>query len=195
MTTVQFLPLFAFIAIGTLMSQSGMTVSPDVIERASQAVVLVKGVSDSGPVLGSGFLVTADGKIATNLHVIRSLRQGGVQLSSGEIYDSFSILASDERKDIAIIQIAGFALPTVDLGNSNEIKVGEAVVAIGSPQGLQGTVTAGVISAIRDDPGGAGFKVVQTDAATNPGNSGGRSWRQMAKLSALSRPNSEVQRP
>jgi hypothetical protein len=59
------------------------------------------------------------------------------------------------------------------LGNSNDLRSGERVIAIGSPRGLQGTVTTGVVSALRDDPGGAGFKVIQTDASVNPGNSGG----------------------
>lgn len=71
------------------------------------------------------------------------------------------------------IKIAGFDLPVVELSNSNDVKSGEPVVAIGSPRGLQGTVTTGVVSAIRDEPSGAGFKVIQTDAAVNPGNSGG----------------------
>jgi Trypsin-like peptidase domain len=72
---------------------------------------------------------------------------------------------------LAIIKITGFDLPVTELGNSNEVSPGEQVVLIGSPQGLEGTVTTGVVSAIRDMP--EGFKVIQTDAATNPGNSGG----------------------
>ena len=146
-------------------------VTPEIVEKASRSVVLVKGTTDSGGSLGSGFLLSSDGKIATNLHVIRDLKTGGVQLPSGEIFDTFSILAFDERKDLAILQIAGFDLPAIELGNSNDIKPGEPVIAIGSPRGLQGTVTAGIISSIRDDA--AGFRVIQTDAAANPGNSGG----------------------
>lgn len=148
------------------------TVSPDVIERVTKALVFVKGASDVGQQLGSGFLLTPDGKIATNLHVIRGMTSGGVQLASGEIYDKFSVLAFDERKDLAIIQISGFDLPIIELGNSNGIRAGESVVAMGSPLGLKGSVTAGVVSAVRDDFSG-GFRVIQTDAAVNPGNSGG----------------------
>jgi hypothetical protein len=107
------------------------------------------------------------------LHVVESLKNGGVQLASGEKFDSFSVLAFDVRKDIAIIKIAGFDLPTVALGNSNNLQVGEPVLAVGSPLGLQGTVTTGVVSSVRDDPAGGGFKVLQTDASVNPGNSGG----------------------
>src|SRR5688500_13588319 len=73
-------------------------ISPAVVEQASKAVVFIKGATESGQVTGSGFLLTRDGKIATNLHVIRDMKSGGVQLSSGEIFDRFSILAFDERK-------------------------------------------------------------------------------------------------
>jgi len=148
-------------------------VSTEVVERASRSVVLFKGVTENGTVLGSGFVVSPDGKIATNLHVIRDMKSGGVQLSSGEIYDTFTVVAYDERKDIAVIKIPGFDLPALEFANSNEVKPGEAVMAIGSPKGLQGTVTTGVVSAVRDDPFSRGYKVIQTDAAANPGNSGG----------------------
>lgn len=107
------------------------------------------------------------------MHVVESLKNGGVQLASGEKFDAFSVLAFDARKDIAIIKIPGFDLPTVALGNSNNVQVGEPVLAVGSPLGLQGTVTTGVVSSLRDDPTGGGFKVLQTDASVNPGNSGG----------------------
>jgi len=147
--------------------------SPSIVARVSPAVVLIKGESGSGTVLGSGLIVSPDGKIATNLHVIRDLKTAGVQLASGEIFDAVSVLAFDDRKDLAIVKIAGFDLPTVDLGNLNDVKTGERVVAIGSPLGLKGSVTTGVVSAIRDDPFGSGAKVIQTDASVNPGNSGG----------------------
>ena len=148
-------------------------VSTDIVAVASKSVVLLKGVTDSGTVLGSGFVLSPDGKIATNLHVIREMKSGGVQLVSGEVYDNLLVLAFDDRKDLAIVKVAGFDLPAIELGNSNEVQAGESVIAIGNPNGLQGTVTAGVVSAIRDDPFSGGYKVIQTDAASNPGNSGG----------------------
>jgi S1-C subfamily serine protease len=146
---------------------------PSIVAKVSPAVVLIKGESSAGTTLGSGLIVSRDGKIATNLHVMRDLKTAGAQLASGEIFDVVSVLAFDDRKDLAIIKIAGFDLPTVELGNSNDIRIGERVVAIGSPLGLQGTVTTGVVSAVRDDPFGSGAKVIQTDASINPGNSGG----------------------
>jgi S1-C subfamily serine protease len=147
--------------------------SADITKKIAPSVVLIRGKTDAGDVLGTGFLISSDGKIATNLHVVENLRNGGVQLASGEKFDSFSVLAFDARKDIAIVKIPGFDLPSVPLGNSNTVQVGEPVLVIGSPLGLQGSVTTGVISSVRDDPAGGGFKVLQTDAAANPGNSGG----------------------
>jgi S1-C subfamily serine protease len=147
--------------------------SAQITKKISPGVVLIKGTASSGEILGTGFIISSDGKIATNLHVVESLKNGGVQLASGEKFDSFSILAFDARKDIAVIKIPGFDLPTVALGNSNNVQVGEPVLAVGSPLGLQGTVTTGVVSSMRDDPTGGGFKVLQTDASVNPGNSGG----------------------
>jgi S1-C subfamily serine protease len=165
--------LFSLVVLPATVIAQNSLVTPEIVEKVSKSVVLIKGTNDKGSQLGSGFLLSSDGKVATNLHVIREMKTGGVQLQSGEIFDAFSILAFDERKDLAILQIAGFDLPAIELGNSNEVKAGESVIAVGSPRGLQGTVTAGVVSAIRDDPASAGYKVIQTDAAANPGNSGG----------------------
>ena len=147
--------------------------SAAIAKKVSPAVVLIKGTTDTGEVLGTGFIISSDGKIATNLHVIQGMEHGGVQLASGDKYDSFSVLAFDARKDIAIIKITGFDLPTVALGNSNDLQVGEPVLVVGSPLGLQGSVSTGVVSSVRDDPTGGGFKVLQTDASVNHGNSGG----------------------
>src|SRR5262245_45597967 len=155
----------------TIVVQSDITT---VVSKASSSVVLIKGSSiDGGTVLGSGFLVSSDGKIVTNLHVVRDLKSGAVRLPTGEVYDNFRVVAFDERKDLAVIRIAGFELPNLAMGNSNEVKPGETVIAIGNPDALSGTVTKGIVSAIRDDPAGRGFRVIQTDAAINPGNSGG----------------------
>jgi S1-C subfamily serine protease len=177
-------PLLLFVTVLALvpvmaLAQSDAQATPqsfdsaEITKKIAPTVVLIRGKTDDGDLLGSGFIISSDGKIATNLHVVEKLRNGGVQLASGEKFDSFSILSFDARKDIAIIKIPGFDLPTVPLGNSNNAQVGEPVLAVGSPLGLQGSVTTGVLSSIRDDPAGGGFKVLQTDASVNPGNSGG----------------------
>jgi hypothetical protein len=142
-----------------------------IAKRVSPSVVVIQGKTDSGDVLGSGFIVSKDGKIVTNLHVIRDMKAASVQLANREIFDSVSVLATDERRDLAILKVAGFDLSVLDLGNSDALTVGEPLVIVGSPRGLEGTVTAGILSSVRDS--GDGFKVLQTDAAVNPGNSGG----------------------
>jgi S1-C subfamily serine protease len=147
--------------------------SAGITKEIGPAVVSIRGTTDKGDLIGTGFIISTDGKIATNLHVIADLRRAGVELASGEKFDTFSVIAFDSRKDLAIIKIPGFDLPSLKLGNSNSLQVGEPVLVLGSSLGLQGSVTTGVVSAIRDDPFGGGFKVVQTDAPSNPGNSGG----------------------
>jgi len=142
-----------------------------IAKTVSPTVVVIQGKADSGDVQGSGFILSKDGQIATNLHVIRDLSVANVQLSDGELFDSVSVLATDEKRDLAIIKIAGLNLPAVELGNSDTLTVGEPVIVVGSPVGLQGTVTAGILSSVRQLS--EGVKVIQTDAAVNPGNSGG----------------------
>ena len=135
------------------------------------AVVEIRIVGDSGGSSGSGFIVSPEGKIVTSLHVIAGATTGSVRLATGEVYDSFAVLSFDLRRDLAIIQIPGFDLPVVKLGNSNDAQPGDPVAVFGSPQRLQGSMTTGIVSGIRTLE--AGFKVLQTDAAVNPGNSGG----------------------
>jgi hypothetical protein len=160
------LPPLAFIALG----QVPLTTA-QIAKRVSPSVVVIQGKTDSGNVLGSGFIVSKDGRVVTNLHVIRDMKTASVQLANGEVFDSVSVRAVDERRDLAVVQIAGFNLPALELGNSDALVVGEPLVIVGSPRGLEGTVTAGILSSVRDS--GEGFKVLQTDAAVNPGNSGG----------------------
>src|SRR5580692_8310281 len=124
-------------------TQHGVLTTAQVAKRVSPSVVVIQGTTDSGDVLGSGFIISKDGKIVTNLHVIRDMKTASVQLASGEIFDSISVLATDERRDLAIIHVAGFDLAALDLGNSNSVAVGEPMVVVGSPRGLEGTVTAG----------------------------------------------------
>ena len=162
------LTLLTFTAVA--FGQASLTTA-QIAKRVAPSVVIIQGKTDSGDILGSGFIISKDGKVVTNLHVIRDLTSAKVQLANGELFDSLSVLATDERRDLAIIHITGFDLPALDLGNSNSVSVGEPVVILGSPLGLGGTVTAGILSSVRDS--GDGFNVLQTDAAVNPGNSGG----------------------
>jgi len=125
--------------------------------------------------VGSGFIVDKSGYILTNLHVVEEAARITVKLDSGEEYQA-KVVGTDEETDLAVLKIdAGKDLPFVKLGNSDDARVGEWVLAIGSPFGLTRTVTAGIVSQTkRETPQGSAFqKFIQTDAAINKGNSGG----------------------
>jgi len=126
---------------------------------------------------GSGFIINKEGYILTNEHVVHKADKIKVTLADGRKFDG-KVVGSDETSDMAIVKIKEDDLPIVALGNSEDLRVGEIVVAIGNPYGLQQTVTMGVVSAKgRSIPAGIEGHVyrnfIQTDAAINPGNSGG----------------------
>lgn len=125
--------------------------------------------------VGSGFIVDKSGYILTNFHVIDDASKISVKLQSGEEFVA-KVVGTDEETDLAVLKIeASRELPFIKLGNSDEAQVGDWVLAIGSPFGLDQTVTAGIISKTRrETPYGSQFqKFIQTDAAINRGNSGG----------------------
>lgn len=123
--------------------------------------------------LGSGFIVSADGYILTNSHVIDSADEILVRLTDKREFKA-KVIGADRRTDVALIKIEAKNLPTVSLGDPNQLKVGEWVVAIGSPFGFDNSVTAGIVSAKgRSLPQENYVPFIQTDVAVNPGNSGG----------------------
>lgn len=126
---------------------------------------------------GSGFLISADGKILTNSHVVANERQLEVTLPDQTRYKA-QLLSRDEANDVALLQITPRGkLPVLHLGDSDALQVGQKVLAIGNPFGLQGTLTTGIVSSlgrsIRGDNDQTLEGLIQTDAAINPGNSGG----------------------
>jgi serine protease Do len=122
---------------------------------------------------GSGFLISADGLVLTNAHVVDGAKEVTVKLSDHREYKA-KVLGSDKTSDIAVLKIDAHNLPTVTLGNSDKLGVGDYVLAIGEPFGLEETATAGIVSAKgRSLPGDGYVPFIQTDAAVNPGNSGG----------------------
>jgi serine protease Do len=122
---------------------------------------------------GSGFIVRADGLVLTNAHVVAKAKEVTVKLSDRREFKA-KVLGSDEVTDIAVLKIDAKDLPVVQLGDPAALQVGEPVLAIGAPFGLEQTATQGIVSAKgRSLPGDGFVPFIQTDAAVNPGNSGG----------------------
>ncbi len=123
--------------------------------------------------LGSGFIISKDGYILTNHHVVDGADEVIVRLNNRQEYEA-TVVGSDKDSDVALIKIEGDDFPVLKFGDSNELKVGEWVLAIGSPFGFDHTVTAGIVSAkSRSLPSDNYVPFIQTDVAINPGNSGG----------------------
>jgi serine protease Do len=123
---------------------------------------------------GSGFLIRQDGYLVTNAHVVTEAERIQVKLADGRRFEG-RLVGQDERVDLALVKIEGAGLPVADLGDSNRLRVGEFVLALGHPFGLEQTVSFGIVSR-KGAPlqvAAPGFDFIQTDAAINPGNSGG----------------------
>ncbi len=150
--------------------------------RVSPAVVSISVTTSNGGDTGSGFFINSNGYILTNNHVVAAAATGGnisVNLINGKNYAA-KIIGRDSSYDLAVLKIDVTDAPALTLGDSDKVQVGDNVIAIGSPLGLAGTVTSGIISAKnRAVTSGSGtgessfINAIQTDAAINPGNSGG----------------------
>jgi S1-C subfamily serine protease len=143
------------------------------------AALRVNGQGRGGGGAGSGVVFTQDGYVLTNAHVVGRARSGTAAFADGTTA-SFRLVGADPLSDLAVVRVDGPTPPPAVLGEASTLKVGQLVVAVGTPLGLAGTVTAGVISALgRSLPARSGDTlrivedVIQTDAALNPGNSGG----------------------
>jgi serine protease Do len=123
--------------------------------------------------MGSGFIVSPDGMVLTNAHVVAGANEVTVKLTDKREFRA-KVIGVDRPTDVALLKIEASGLPTVNLGSSDDLRVGEWVTAIGSPYGFENTVTSGIVSAKwRSLPDGAYVPFIQTDVAVNPGNSGG----------------------
>ena len=156
----------------------------DIAARVQPAVVQLNVTGADGGGTGSGFVISEDGYIVTNNHVAGVAADGGtieVAFADGSKLPG-TLVGANAGYDLAVVKVDGTSLPTVPLGSSAGLSVGDAVIAVGSPLGLQGTVTTGIVSAL-NRPVTAGsetttgttayINAIQTDAAINPGNSGG----------------------
>ena len=126
---------------------------------------------------GSGFIIGSDGRLITNAHVVNGAEEVQVTLKDGTTYEG-KVLGTDSFTDVAVIKIEATDLPTVSLGNAENLTPGEWAIAIGNPLGLDNTVTVGIVSALGRSSSQVGVpdkrvRFIQTDAAINPGNSGG----------------------
>jgi serine protease Do len=140
------------------------------VEKVMPAVVTIVSVDAKDIVQGSGFIISSDGKIVTNFHVVAGKPAILARRSDGSFLVIKSVLASDKANDLAILQAEGRNLPFVRLGDSDAVKVGEAICVIGSPMLLEGAVSAGVISAVRELQDGR--KLLQITAPISEGSSG-----------------------
>jgi serine protease Do len=152
------------------------TPAPNWVELAKAvkpAVVNVTGRRDTGRAGGSGFVINADGYIVTNNHVVEDANAVVVKLSDGREL-SANIVGRDPKTDLALLKVDAKNLPVIGLGDSAALQVGEPVMAIGNPFGLEQTVTTGIVSGTGRVLGAGPYDdFVQTDASINPGNSGG----------------------
>ncbi|MCT0225206.1 trypsin-like peptidase domain-containing protein [Synechococcus sp. CS-1328] len=171
--------------------QPGRNVIVDAVDKVGPAVVRIDttkqvinplgGLFGRGPSIqqqqgqGSGFFTRSDGVLLTNAHVVEGAGEVSVTLPDGRSFNG-KVLGSDPLTDVAVVKVVASKLPVAPLGDSAKVRPGEWAIAIGNPLGLDNTVTAGIISAIqRTNAVGEGQRVpyIQTDAAVNPGNSGG----------------------
>lgn len=156
----------------------------DIYEKSNPGVVAIQVLTESGSGLGSGFVLDKEGHIITNYHVVEGETELEVDFATG-FKTRGELVGIDTDSDLAIIKVDAPAeeLHPLPLGDSSELKVGQTVVAIGSPFRFNGTMTTGIVSSLgrtleslRQAPGGSNFSagdIIQTDAAINPGNSGG----------------------
>jgi putative serine protease PepD len=162
----------------TVQGTSSSATAESIYAQVSPGVVTITSVTGRGQAIGSGIVLDTKGNILTNAHVIAGAQQMQVTLSSGQTVAA-TLVGSNSSADLAVIRISvpASSLHPVTLGNSDGVQVGDTVYAIGSPFGLSGTLTEGIVSNLNQGGSastGANLSgLIQTDAAINPGNSGG----------------------
>ena len=163
-------------AVAAKAASTGTLTTAQVAANVSPSVVTVLADTSSGGAEGSGVVLSSDGLVLTNNHVVESATRVRVTLSDGRTLDA-TVVGADATADLAVLRVSGASgLTAATLGSSADLQVGDAVLAFGSPLGLEGTVTAGIVSAVDrtiQDGDTSLTGLIQTDAPINPGNSGG----------------------
>jgi S1-C subfamily serine protease len=182
LSRINFLILMAILTyLYTNMSNSNSY--EEAISKASASVINISSrknietrlfdVGSPNGQIGSGIIISNDGYIITNLHVIKRAKIIEVELDDGQVYPA-SLIGFDARSDLAVIKIDAIeVLKPIEVSNSSSVRIGDQVIAIGNAFGLGKTFTSGIISATGRDYGNPYLELIQTDAAINPGNSGG----------------------
>ncbi len=168
------LSLFLFVPRGiSAQSASPRKDIPAIAKAANGAIVTIVMAANDKPIAqGTGFVVASDGLLVTNYHVIETGDVAVVKFPDGTVLSADGVLASDKVRDLAIIKVHGKIFQTLTLGNSDQVQVGEEVVAIGNPLSLESTVSNGIISGVRTSKKQGG-RFLQTTAPISPGSSGG----------------------
>jgi len=176
--------LIVFLVARAAAQEHQLTVS-DVVKASINSVVLIVVSDESGrpSAEGSGFIASPDGKIVTNHHVIAGAHSAIAKLNNGAFFEVAGVLADDPEHDIAVVKVTGKNLPYISLAGADSVSVGDHVVAIGSPLGLENTVSDGIISSFRDDDKGHSW--IQTTAPVSHGNSGGPLLTMDAKVAGV----------
>jgi putative serine protease PepD len=168
--------------VGSQAAASARPISADlnarqVYDASKNAVTYIVADTPEGQATGSGFVVSKDGLIVTNDHVVDGASQVQVKIGTSDKAQDATVVGADPSRDLALLKVDGHDLPTLSLGDSSSVSVGDPTYAIGNPFGLDHTLTTGIVSALQRSlqaPDGAKISgAIQTDAALNPGNSGG----------------------
>jgi S1-C subfamily serine protease len=156
--------------IGWSQNASQLPTPTEIFKKVSHAVVLVVAGDDKTISQGTGFLVSEDGRIVTNYHVIEHMKAAGVKLASGDVYEVVDIVDVDKHRDLVILKIKAVELPYLTLGKSANIEPGAKVYTISNPRGFENTLSEGIVSAVREEDGS---RKIQFTAPISHGSSGG----------------------
>jgi Flp pilus assembly protein TadD len=160
------------ILTGTVCAETE-TIDLRALAKKARPAVMLLVVSDAAGkeiATGTGFLVSSDGKLITNHHVIENAASAVAKAENGGLFPVDGVLADDPKNDLVLLKLKGKDLPFLPLGNSDKIEVGTRIAVIGSPLGLEGTLSEGIVSAVRDIAGE--MRILQISAAISPGSSG-----------------------